>query len=133
MASIGILGSQFAGDFFLGIDIMVLSMLVNFLLMSVTLLAIGKRNPGLSKDIKVVPNLLLRRLIAASGVLMISGFLVVHIVKDLTADVSHWYFHSTPVWLIVMTLGSLIYFWQYRRMKNEGVDLDTQFKKLPEA
>ena len=133
MASIGILGSQFAGDFFLGIDIMVLSMLVNFLLMSVTLLAIGKRNPGLSKDIKEVPNLLVRRLIAASGVLMISGFLGVHVVKDLTTDVSHWYFHSTPVWLIVMALGSLIYFWQYRRMKNEGIDLDAKFEKLPEA
>ncbi|MDZ7650239.1 MAG: hypothetical protein U5K54_25635 [Cytophagales bacterium] len=30
MATIGILGSHFAGDFFLGIDIMVSSMLVNF-------------------------------------------------------------------------------------------------------
>ena len=35
MASIGALGSQFAGDFFLGIDIMVTSMMINFLLMCV--------------------------------------------------------------------------------------------------
>ena len=33
VATIGILGSHFAGDFFLGVDIMVTSMLVNFLLM----------------------------------------------------------------------------------------------------
>ena len=32
MASLGVLGSHFAGDFFLGIDIMVTSMMVNFLL-----------------------------------------------------------------------------------------------------
>ncbi|HMP30275.1 MAG TPA: APC family permease, partial [Saprospiraceae bacterium] len=38
MSSMGILGSHFAGDFFLGIDIMVTSMMVNFLLMCVTLL-----------------------------------------------------------------------------------------------
>ena len=36
VASVGILGSHFAGDFFLGIDIMVTSMLVNFLLMCLT-------------------------------------------------------------------------------------------------
>jgi APA family basic amino acid/polyamine antiporter len=33
MATVGILGSHFAGDFFLGVDIMVTSMLVNYLLM----------------------------------------------------------------------------------------------------
>jgi basic amino acid/polyamine antiporter, APA family len=47
MASVGILGSHFAGDFFLGIDIMVTSMMVNFLLMCVTLLTIDKVNPKL--------------------------------------------------------------------------------------
>ena len=36
MASIGIVGSHWAGDFFLGVDIMVTSMLVNFLLMCVS-------------------------------------------------------------------------------------------------
>jgi APA family basic amino acid/polyamine antiporter len=45
MASIGVLGSHFAGDFFLGIDIMVTSMIVNFLLMCVTLITIPKVNP----------------------------------------------------------------------------------------
>ena len=36
VASIGAIGSHFAGDFFLGIDIMVTSMMINFLLMCVT-------------------------------------------------------------------------------------------------
>jgi amino acid transporter len=51
MASIGILGSHFAGDFFLGIDIMVTSMLVNFLLMSIFLLVLPIRNPGIAAQI----------------------------------------------------------------------------------
>ena len=48
MASIGILGSHFAGDFFLGIDIMVTSMLVNFLLMCVTVLSLPEAQPARS-------------------------------------------------------------------------------------
>jgi len=43
MATIGILGSHFAGDFFLGVDIMVTSMLVNFILMCLTLICIPKK------------------------------------------------------------------------------------------
>ena len=34
MATLGVLGSHLAGDFFLGVDILVTSMLVNFLLMA---------------------------------------------------------------------------------------------------
>ena len=56
LSSIGVLGSNFAGDFFLGIDIMVTSMLVNFLLMCITLLCIKKHNFELYKNIKVIKN-----------------------------------------------------------------------------
>src|SRR5207342_1930099 len=38
MATLGIIGSHVAGDFFLGVDILVNSMLVNFLLMAVSVL-----------------------------------------------------------------------------------------------
>ena len=38
MASVGILGSHLAGDFFLGVDILVTSMLVNFLVMCLSVL-----------------------------------------------------------------------------------------------
>ncbi|HEY3585753.1 MAG TPA: APC family permease, partial [Myxococcaceae bacterium] len=40
VASLGILGCQLAGDFFLGVDILVTSMLVNFLLMCGSVLAL---------------------------------------------------------------------------------------------
>ena len=89
MASIGILGSHFAGDFFLGIDIMVTSMLVNFLLMCLTVLALPKRNPALHGQVKVLrrtePG---RLLLAGLGVVMLTGFLIIHVVKDLRAETS---------------------------------------------
>ncbi|MCE7995558.1 MAG: APC family permease [Roseivirga sp.] len=132
MASIGILGSHFAGDFFLGIDIMVLAMLVNFLLMCMTVLAIKKRNPELAGRIEVIKSRWQQRLVAWLGVLFLSGFILVHVVKDFQTEVSHWYFRSTPVWLLVMALGSVIFLIQYLGMMKEGIDAGALFKKLPE-
>ena len=65
------------------------------------------------------------------GVLMLSTFLVIHIYKDLNADVDAWYFHSTPVWLIVMTLASAIYLRELRRLRSQGVDVNAMFSRLP--
>ena len=69
--------------------------------------------------------------LAWMGVLMLSTFLVIHIYKDLNADVAAWYFHSTPVWLIVMTVASAIYFRELGKLKRDGVDVDAVFRKLP--
>ena len=131
MASIGILGSHFAGDFFLGIDIMVTSMLVNFLLMCLTVLALPRRNPALAGEVKVLTSRPLQVLVAGAGVLMLSLFLVVHVVKDLTTDTAAWYFHSTPVWLIVMALATAIYFRELGMLGKQGVDTDALFGRLP--
>ena len=131
MASIGILGSHFAGDFFLGIDIMVTSMLVNFLLMCMTVLTLPGRNPELASRITVFRSAGFRNFLAGLGVLMLSGFLVIHIRKDLQADVAAWYFHSTPVWLIVMSIASFIYFRELRKLKRSGHHPHEIFSKLP--
>lgn len=131
-ASIGILGSHFAGDFFLGIDIMVLSMLFNFLMMCITLLVIGKKNPALAGQIKLLKNRAIRNLIAGLGIIFIGGFSMVHVIKDLSAEADAWYFRSTPVWLIVMTLGSLLFIYQYRNRRQEGTDMKKRFKQLPD-
>ncbi len=132
IASIGILGSHFAGDFFLGIDIMVLAMLVNFLLMCVTVLSIGKRNPEIAGRISIIRKRWQQQTLAWLGVLFLTGFIIVHVSKDLQAEVSHWYFRSTPVWLLVMTLGSLIFLFQYRSMTKRNIDTEALFKQLPE-
>ncbi|MEL7449296.1 MAG: APC family permease [Pseudomonadota bacterium] len=131
MASIGILGSHFAGDFFLGIDIMVTSMLVNFLLMCLTVLTLPRRNPALAGEVKVLKSRQGQVVLAGLGVILLTGFLIVHVTRDLSADVEAWYFHSTPVWLIVMAIASLIYFAELRKQRKLGVDMRTVFDRLP--
>ena len=131
MASVGILGSHFAGDFFLGIDIMVTSMLVNFLLVCLTVLALPRRSPLLAHEVKVLTKRPLQILFAGLGVAVLLLFLTVHVYKDLTSDASAWYFHSTYVWLIVMGLASTIFFLEFGKLKKEGVDTKALFNQLP--
>jgi amino acid transporter len=132
MASIGVLGSHLAGDFFLGIDIMVTSMMVNFLLMCITLLSLPKVNLALSMEITVVRQKYLQKAIGVLGIIFLTLFLGVHTYKDLTANVTHWYFHSTPVWLLVMSLASLLFLYKWRVMKKNGLNPKTIFNNLPE-
>jgi len=69
--------------------------------------------------------------LASCGVFMLAGFLAIHIIKDLTTDVAAWYFHSTPVWLIVMGMATGIYFRELRKLKHEDVDVHALFRHLP--
>lgn len=131
IASIGVLGSHFAGDFFLGIDIMITSMMVNFLLMCLTLITIAKVNPELSQRITMIQSIPWRRAIGWSGVVLLIVFLSVHTWKDLNSDVAAWYFRSTPVWLIVMALGSAIFWRKTRALSKSGKDMKRLFSKLP--
>ncbi|MEQ9301876.1 MAG: APC family permease [Cyclobacteriaceae bacterium] len=131
MASIGIIGSHFAGDFFLGIDIMVTSMMVNFLLMCVTLITLPTVNPALTKEIKVIKNRSIQKALGWSGAIILTGFLAVHTWKDINAEVSAWYFHSTPIWLIVMSIATAIFYYKHQNLKKEGVDTKTLFSTLP--
>lgn len=132
MATIGILGSHFAGDFFLGIDIMVTSMLVNFLLIAISLLFLPKRNPTLAAKITLFKSRSSQRIIAVFGIILLSGFLIIHTMKDLNSEVSAWYFHSTPVWLIVMGIASLFFLFGWKKLKNQGINTQERFSKLPD-
>lgn len=132
MASIGVLGSHFAGDFFLGIDIMVTSMMVNFLLMCITLVGITKINPKLAGRISVLKNRSLQLTIGWLGIITLTGFLGIHTYKDLTSQASAWYFHSTPIWLLVMALASFIFIFNWKRLKKDNNKLSQLFLELPE-
>ncbi len=132
MATVGILGSHLAGDFFLGIDIMVTSMLVNFLLMCITVISLPTYNPKVVKDISVFKSRNIQLIFAGLGAALLSLFLVVHTSKDLNAEVGAWYFHSTYVWLIVMGIASLIFFWKVRQLRKNGMEVKEYFKELPE-
>lgn len=131
MASLGILGSHLAGDFFLGVDILVTSMLVNFLLMSLSVLTLPHRNPALARHVTVIPIRRLQVPLALLGVLVLVLFLGVHTWKDLTGAAGAWYFRSTPIWAIVLTLGSLIYVREIRSLRRQGVDIHSRFSTLP--
>nr|WP_236032690.1 APC family permease [Algoriphagus pacificus] len=132
MASIGVLGSHFAGDFFLGIDIMVTSMMVNFLLMCITLVSITKVNSKVAERISVIKNRTIQLSIGWLGILSLTGFLAIHTYKDLTSEVKEWYFHSTPIWVIVMGLASIIFIYNWRRLKKSEPKLSERFLNLPE-
>jgi len=132
MATLGILGSHFAGDFFLGIDIMVTSMLVNFLLMSLSLLFLPKRNPQLASRISIFKSRISQQVIAIFGIVSLSGFLIIHTAKDINTEVSAWYFHSTPVWVIVMVAASIFFVSRWKKLQNLGVNTAERFSKLPD-
>ncbi|MFZ9982936.1 MAG: amino acid transporter, partial [Cyclobacteriaceae bacterium] len=124
MATVGILGSDFAGSFFLGIDIMVTAMLVNYLLMCITLLTIRRRNPELGKAVNLFSERTLK-ITGIAGTIVLLLFLIIHLKKDLQSEVSAWYFRSTWVYLIVMVTGLLIF---YSGRKNTG----KSFSELPD-
>jgi APA family basic amino acid/polyamine antiporter len=132
VSTVGILGSHFAGDFFLGIDIMVTSMLVNFLLMCLSVAFLPKRNPILAKEIKLFRHPAAQQTIAMVGTVFLIGFLIIHVGKDLAAEVSAWYFHSTWVWLIVMGLASILFFSRWSSLKKTDPHLQQRFKTLPQ-
>ncbi len=131
MATVGILGSHFAGDFFLGIDIMVTSMLVNFLLMCVTVLLITRCNPALAGEIRVIKSRRLQLVLGWAGTIMLTAFLVMHTMKDLTSTAEAWYFHPTLAWIIVMVIASLIYLRESSNLKKSGTDMKKLFETLP--
>lgn len=131
IATIGILGSHFAGDFFLGIDIMVISMMVNFLLMCITLLMIPNHNPALAKKMSAYKSKGSIKFIGWMGTILLLIFLVIHTWKDLVSTKEAWYFHSTYVWLIVMSIASIYFFYRYNNLKRKGVDTEILFKTLP--
>ena len=131
MASLSIFGSHFAGDFFLGVDILVTSMLLNFIVMCAAVLALPHRNPRIAKDVTVLRSRRLQIPVAVAGIMLLGTFLVVHLWKDMTADVSAWYLHSTPLWVLVMALATCIYVWELRKLKRDGVDTVALFQTLP--
>ena len=131
MASASILGSHFAGDFFLGVDILVTSMLVNYLVMCLTVISLPGRNPEIARAVTVLPDRSLQVPLALAGAILLGLFLGVHVWKDLTADVAAWYFHSTPLWIAVMALATAIYFRELGALRGSGVNTDELFGHLP--
>ncbi|HZJ52954.1 MAG TPA: APC family permease [Myxococcaceae bacterium] len=131
VASLGILGCHLAGDFFLGVDILVTSMLVNFLLMCGSVLALPRRNPALAQQIRILRSPTARSVVAVAGVVLLGALLVVHTARDLGASDQPWYLRSTVVWLGVMAVGSAVYWRELRGLRERGIDVQALFAALP--
>jgi amino acid transporter len=125
IATLGILGCHLAGDFFLGVDILVIAMLFNFLLMCVTVLTLPRVNPELAANVKVIQSRFAQRVLAIAGIVTLTAFLIIHVHRDLSSDTA-WYFRSTWTWLAVMVAGSLLFAFKYRSLTNRDL-----FKTLP--
>jgi amino acid transporter len=131
LATIGIFGGHLAGDFFLGVDILVTAMLVNFIIMALSVLRLPSRNPELARAMRVLPRRGLQVAVAGSAVVLLSVLLVVHTWRDLHADVAVWYARSTPVWVVVMAIGSAVYWRETRALARRGGDLRAITSVLP--
>ena len=131
MATIGVLGCHLAGDWFLGVDILVTSMLINFVLMALSVLALPSRNPALAAAVSVLPRRTHQVPVAVAGVVVLGLFLLVHTWRDLTGPAAAWYFRSTPVWAVVMTLGTAVFVREMGRLRARGVDVAARFAALP--
>ena len=99
--------------------------------MCAAVLALPHRNPRIARDVTVLRSRRLQILVAVAGIMLLGTFLVVHLWKDMTADVSAWYLRSTPLWLVVMVLATCIYMREVRTLKRDGVDTAALFQILP--
>ncbi len=132
VASMGILGSHFAGDFFLGIDILVIGMLANFGLICLCLIVLPRRNPALARRVTLFGPVG-RVAVGVSGVALLGLFFVLHVHKDLTTERAAWYFHSTPVWLLVVGAASVIVLVKLAALRRTPGGTDRIFGMLPPA
>jgi hypothetical protein len=106
-------------------------MLVNFIIMALSVLRLPSRNPELARAMRVLPWRGLQVTVASSAVVLLSVLLVVHTWRDLHAEVAVWYARSTPVWVVVMALGSAVYWRETRALARRGGDLRAITSVLP--
>lgn len=110
---------------------MVTSMLVNFLLMCLSVLFFPTVNPSLFARIQVFKSRALQIFIGTVGVIFLSTFLIIHSWKDLQADLSAWYFHSTWIWLLVMGVASVFFLIRWKKILQTQPDARSKFSQLP--
>jgi APA family basic amino acid/polyamine antiporter len=130
-ASLCVLGCNLAGDFFLGVDLLVLSMLVNFLLMALALIMFPRVNPQLYRQMTFLRSRAAQLVVADTAIVLLGALLVVEVAGDLRSP-SPWYLKSTTSWLVVM-LGACLLFWRFwTRMRQQGLDPRAEiFTELP--
>jgi amino acid transporter len=131
-ASVGIVGNHASGDFFLGIDLLVTAMLVNFFLMAISVIALPKKNPEIASNIQFMRSRPLQLTVAVSASVLLFALTIIQVVKDVSTQAEAWYFHAFYTYLVVLGVGSLIYAYRVAKMRAQGIDLKSRFAKLPD-
>jgi basic amino acid/polyamine antiporter, APA family len=106
-------------------------MLVNFVIMALSVLRLPSYNPALAREVQVLRSRPLQIVVAVLALITLTALLVVQCYRDLTATVPGWYAHSTLVWLVVMALGTLVYWRETRALARRGGDLTAITRVLP--
>ena len=130
LASASILGGHLADDFFVGVDILVTAMLVNFLVMAVALLRLPRHNPTLAAQLRLLRTPVKRALVAFPAIGLLGALLVAQTMRDLSTP-GPWYLHPTWIWVLVMSLGTGIYWRETRALARRGGDLRKITATLP--
>jgi APA family basic amino acid/polyamine antiporter len=131
--SLSVLGCAFAGDFFLGVDLLVVSMLVNFCLMALAVLAFPSVNPQLYGHVRFLESRRWQVVVASASLALLGSLLAAQVVMDLRSD-APWYLKSTTSWTVTMTLGALIFLRSWQALRREGFDPARDiFRHLPQA
>lgn len=130
MATASVVGCFVAGDFFLGVDILVTAMLVNFVLTCLSVIRLRSANPAIAARATVLPDRRLQLPAAALGAVVIALLLAIHTWRDLAGD-RPWFLRSTWDWLMVMGLATLLYWRETARLRRSGVDLAARMRELP--
>lgn len=130
-ASLCVLGCNLAGDFFLGVDLLVVSMLVNFLLMAGALLTFPLVNPELHKQITFLESRKAQVSIALAAILLLGALLIVQIAGDISSS-APWYLKSTTSWIVVMSAACILFWRFWTRLAGKELDPRAQvFGDLP--
>jgi APA family basic amino acid/polyamine antiporter len=130
-ATAGIFGCHFAGDFFLGVDVLVMGMLVNFTLVCLSVVFLARRNPALAGGLRVMKSRWAQVLFGGAGAVLLGLLLAAQIAKDLTANAAAWYYRSTWVYLLAVGAVSLLFLARWKGLRRAGVDLETLYSTLP--
>jgi APA family basic amino acid/polyamine antiporter len=129
--SLSVLGCAFAGDFFLGVDLLVVSMLVSFLLIALAVLRFPTVNPELYAEVRFLKSRRTQVAVASTSAVLLAGLLAVQLVMDMRSD-APWYLKSTTSWTVTMALGALIFLRSWRALQREGIDPRRDiFRQLP--
>lgn len=131
-ASAGIVGNHLSGDFFLGVDLLVTAMLVNFFLVALSVLGLPRRNPALASDIRFMRSRPLQIVVAGTAAVLLFALTLIQIAKDVGTEATAWYFHASYIYLIVLAVAWLWFVNRYKHLRLKGIDLEKRFSTLPE-